>query len=313
MKNINVDTLILPGLHQWQLRADRVHPSSTVIFGDSLLTCNAQADLTQLIAQRLAEHDLPTSIVRVGHPAFSPIHFYYLLDEILAGGSDRVIVEINLRLFTPYRGYGGSMRLRNLSRELSFSRALRIRQALAAEDLSLLDPPIYRLEDALDALYLPDGVQLLGGDVLATWGEAINRHLRLRNVAPEWRAVAAIPHDRARWARREYGSDQTSHPFAGVLREALLDLHRAHVPVLFYVSPINLAWLRQAGVEEELRLGERIEALRRAIGAAPAEWLDLHAAAPAGAFRDSEGHMTLDGCEPAAHAIGDRLAARAHQ
>jgi hypothetical protein len=308
MRTINVDTLIVPGLARWRARADRSTPTSTVVFGDSLLTCASNLDMTKSIALGLAAAGAPTSIVRVGHIAFRPIHLVYLLDDILEGGPNLVIVEINLRLLGEARGFGG-LRFLNLSRRLSWSRAFRIRAALAAEGLTLLDPPIYRHEDSLDALYLADGVQAVGRHLLDDWGDTVNAALHLRNVAPLWRGFG-MRRFGAKRARLEYGGDPEHNQVAVALREALHAFHRAHVPALLYVSPINMGALEKVGVARELAFERRIESLRSAIGAADGEWLDLHAAVPDSGFRDNANHLNDAGCEPTARAIVERLRER---
>ena len=54
-------------------------------------------------------------------------------------------------------------------------------------------------------------------------------------------------------------------------------------------------------------MAARLEELRRAVGASPAEWLDLHDTLRSPSFRDWQNHLTLAGCPKVAHPLAQRI------
>lgn len=57
-------------------------------------------------------------------------------------------------------------------------------------------------------------------------------------------------------------------------------------------------------------LAERVAALGPTVGAAPEEWLDLHAIGQKADFRDFGGHLTRAGCEKVGAAVAVALGTR---
>jgi len=185
----------------------------------------------------------------------------------------------------------------------------RLRTALAREEVGLFDPFVYRLADRLGVLYLVPGLKERWRILLEARGTALNASLGVAAARLDIRGLMGRRLDAPR-ARKFFGANQADNPLVLVLRDLASDLRRTGATVLLYVPPINVPLLEQLGVREELRLPERIEAIRAAVGATPEEWLDLHAVAPPGAFRDWVGHMAAAGCERVADALSDALVPR---
>ncbi len=278
-----------------------------VIFGDSLNVCTSPPDkkittvgLTLRSAATLAGR--PFDIVDLTQPGMLPIHFYALLDDALETPVALVVLEVNLRTFLDPQVHPGDERLPGLARKLDFRQALRAREALEREGMTPLDPPLLRLKEQLGLLYVFEGARQGGVDLLAAAGTSVKNALGLKQ---RWLGSTS---EIARRFSLSYMVDYASHPNATVLREAVRELHAAGIPVIVYVAPVNVEYLRTRGDDFDAEeLERRLEALRTSIGAAPSEWLDLHATLPARKFRDYQNHLQYEGCAD----VGRPLAARA--
>jgi hypothetical protein len=303
---------VLKRFELWRARRGPGARRGAVLFGDSLLVCSDRAPLATLLAARLAETGRSYDLLALAHPAFRPIIAYYLLDDVLAARPALVVVGLNLReLGTP--SDDPSFRFAALSRRLSPARALAAREALGADELGPLAPPLYRLEERLDLLYVADGIRERGRSALDTAGWWLNRRLGVGDTATLRAVVADLQtrHDEGalRSAMSTYTTDFAASPQADVLRLALEELRAADARVLLYVSPVNVEYLAALGLSDaELALADRVEALRLAVGATPAEWLDLHASERADGFSDVWNHLTRPACERVARRLAAAIA-----
>jgi hypothetical protein len=235
---------------------------------------------------------------------FRPVQLYYLLDDVLGGSPDLVVIEVNLRMFTPAVTYRGVGNFPQLSRRLSFRRQLESQGILGEERISILDPSIYAVQEQLGWLYVPEGVRVQGNESLLGAADAVGRKLGVRRrpretESPSQRALA------------EYHVDFGLHPMAAVSRRILDRLREAGVSVLFYVSPVDVERLARIGVAKEIHLDRRIETLRQGIGANPEEWLDLHDRLGHRDFRDEHNHLHREGLRVVADALAASVASSA--
>jgi hypothetical protein len=305
---IRVEPRLLPRLEHWHARRSSPDVLDGVLFGDSVTFCGRRERLGVRLEKSLDAVRVPTTFVSVAHVGFRPIHFYYLVDEVLAGSPDLAIIEINLRAFSPNFFTNPAMRLPSLSRKLSMARALRIRPALANEGLTLVDPLIYRLEEQLDALYLPQSVLFMGGEALSG---GLTTTLRALGRAPARSELGRLAPDLLRReALLDYAPNPAHELGAQVLAELLRTLRRARVPTVMYVTPIDVERLQGLAVLDGLLIPERIAKLESAIGAAPEEWVDLHSMLPHRMFRDFKNHLTSPGCDKVAEALRDAVLRR---
>jgi hypothetical protein len=295
-----------------KLRATAERPAGAprvVVFGDSLLGCGT-VDVPGLLGRSVLAEGRPVQVVRADGLAFRALQFYYLLDDVLAARPSLAVVEVNLASLTNI-GFGRQIRYLSLSRALSVADALRVRGALAQDDLTLLDPWLYRVEARHDLLYVSDGLQTWARQRLADAGGWVNRRLGLRVSEMNLRAARlAAKGVGAPLMRDLYAVDQTRLPMTAALRGVYRRLRRAGVDVQLWVAPITVNRLADLGVREELDLPARIERLRVAVGATPEEWLDLHALHPKEVFVDWAGHAKPEGCQRTAERIASALAAR---
>jgi hypothetical protein len=289
-----VELRLLPALEKWRTGPRPAGVAGMALFGDSVADCAGDTTLGNVLQAELARGGLETSVVSLTQSALRPLHFYYLLDRVLAGQPRVVVVEVNMRAFSDHWLKDARWRFPELSRWLSVRRALRVREALAAEGLDLFAPPLYRLEAWLGVLYVTPGVRVLGQDVLAAGGSDLNEALGLELRPP------VLHSHRSRLdaplARAWYAHEPAATPTAGVLRAILVELRAAGVAPVFFVAPIDVDRLDELGVRDELALPARLAALRTAVGADDAEWVDLHAALTGADIFDYAGHPHGRGC-----------------
>jgi hypothetical protein len=300
-------------LHEWTARPRSPQLLGTVYFGDSLVIGAGYSAVPRLLEERLAERGIEIALGWVVHLAFRPINFYELAGQVLAGGPRIAVVEVNVRLLSAYAAARPPYRFVTLSRFLSPRRQWRAREALAADEIGVLDPALYRLEERLDVLHVADGVRIRADDALVATGNAVTRVLGLRTRDIGWwvaRMREILEHLDAAEARAAYAVDQGSHPLTAALRGLGRELRAAGVLTLFYGAPVDVDRLAALGVREEIGLAARVEALRQAVGAPREEWLDLHDLLPGAAFMDTQNHLQREGVERVAAAIADALVAR---
>jgi hypothetical protein len=277
-----------------------------VLFGDSLAVCadakkHAVASVGRATVEGLRRGGLRVDLVDLAQPALRPLHYYALLDDALALRPALVIVEINPRGFLPVAAGGGAERMPALARKLSLREAIRVRASLEQEGLTLLDPLLMQLEEQLGMLYVLEGAR----DAVAVWLE--QQAARLESALGLHREPLASLIEAERRLVLSYMVDHAAHPNAAVLRAIRDDFVRAGVPVLFYVAPIDVARLRDAGLADPPALQASFERLRVAVGATRGEWLDLHAVLTSSSFRDRQNHLRLAACDD----VGRHLARRA--
>lgn len=291
-KQADVDLVKEPRVLRW-IRLQTAPWPKMVLFGDSLAQCpgaRVAADVERIVKQHGLVFPLDASA-----QGTHALQFYAQLPDVLTGHPSVVVVEVNLpALSGRARGFraGG---YQPLARKLSLTSIFALSAAMALDGIGPLDPLAYRLLDALDALHVADGVRESARLRLEAWGAALADALRLRTVT-----LLALPAFDAAVAREALGADQTRSPTIAVLRAIAETVRAAGAHVLFYVSPVNVDVLDALGVRHELNLPARVEAVRRAIGAAPEEWVDLHALLPKSTFRDPWGHLVDAGCDAVA-------------
>ena len=299
-----VDERLLPALRSWR---DRV-PSTPqthrgAFFGDSIV---ADVDLPALVAHELAQRGVDVDLASVAHQGLLPLHYYCLLDQVLAGRPEVAVVSLNLPAVS--RRLWGVPPLARMARLLSPARAWRIRGLLARGEINLLDPWIYRVEDRLGALHVVDGLRELGRRLSYVGGDA-----RSANVL-QMRESVALGTRRDLAERRNRQDDAlATNPTLAVIRELVAALREAGVRPVLYLTPVDTSPEHLASWDiagDDASLTTLVEDYRRAIGAAPEEWIDLHALLRSDERRDRFGHLRPVGADHLAAVLADALAAR---
>jgi hypothetical protein len=304
------DTLVEDGILRrldiWSKARTPLTP--VVTFGDSLGMCTtppsgAIENVWAWMGRSLTQSGVPSKVYALGQPGLRPLHFFAVLDDVLAKPVRLVVIEINLRAFTDPKAVPGAERLPQLARKLDLRSALRVLPALELDGLSLFDPFISQLKEQLGLLYVFEGLRQLVLDRLADLGQAANATLGLRTQS--FRLF--FPY--ADRTRQTYLIDYADHPETSALRATVEDLRAANVPFFLYVAPIDVDRYAATGQYERAAMEQRLDELRRALGVSEAEWLDLHDAIhDSSLFRDANNHLKLTACP----LVGRMLAQRAH-
>lgn len=276
------------------------------VFGDSLNMCTMAGSkrydsLARNLKVRIQDGGRPVELVDLSQPGLLPLFYYTLLDEALALPVDLVIIEVNLRTFIDPFARRGEERLPGLARKLGFAESLVVTSSLEREGLTVLDPPLMRIKEQLGMLYVLEGAREAGLAWLHAAGE-------LTRTTLGWKRRSLPPANEViRRARLSYAVDYVDNPNAEVLRAMVADLHRAQVPFVAYVAPIDVDYLRTTSDFDGGDLARRIEELRLYVGASEVEWLDLYDALPTTMFRDFQNHMLVPGCVRLARPIAQRV------
>lgn len=314
-----VDSQLLPRLARWgEQRVPGVE--RIALFGDSVLRCGSGGDLGELLVKQLQGRGVASDVFEVGHPGFRATHFLYLLDRVLAAQPRFAVVEVNPRAFSDAFTIGISGDQNLLARELPIGWAIRLAPALQHEQVSLFDPLIYRGLDGMGMLNVPNGLRELGRSWLDEAGSEIESSLGLgkQSFRTPFRSLVELTGEgqtfrvrlSAEGARVNYGGQWALYPTTSVMSFLRETLETSGVPVLFYLTPVNVDRIAALGLQSELAIDEKAEALRLAIGATREQWLDLHGLVRDERFRDHSEHLTHEGCLQVARAIAGVLAAR---
>lgn len=288
-----VDAKLVPALRAWRARPATPGVLRGVVFGDSVLGVEPGSSvLARQVEADLGARGLSADLFAAVHGAFRAFQFYYLVDEVLATRPRLAVVEVNLRAFSRDWDARTRWRFPSASRYLSPGRVLALREVLAREDLSLLAPTLYRLQEATGTLHLGPGLRAYGEEALERSGDWVGSRLGLDGVPPTERMqrlfVTSLD---AGLARAWYGGEPADTLVARVLRELRRALREGGAVTVLLVTPVNVDRIAELGLADELALPRKLAALRAAVGAAPDEWVDLHAAARPPEFLDATEHV----------------------
>ncbi len=281
-----------------------------VVLGDSLFLSRDEEYAQQVhhipLAKSLKKERVPAAVLPLVQTAFRPIHFWYILDDILETRPDLVVIEINLRLLGLERGLPASYRFGGLSRRLPLRRMGMLRKAMQVEEIDPVEPFVWKASEAMGTLYVLEGVRELGRGMLTDLGNQTNAWLGLIAIG------SLNPFDEldtVEEAELMYGWEPSEHPGVEVLREVRDELQAHGIPVLFVVAPVRLELLRKLGVSAQIDLNSRIDRLQVELAASSLEWLNLSAALPDSSFRDHKNHLS----EEALGMVADRIARRVNR
>jgi hypothetical protein len=307
---LKVQVMVLQKLDGWRAQPPEQHRRDIVVLGDSLVSCPG-LPVSAALETALAARDVESHVVQIAQRAFRALHFYSLADDVLAGEPWITVLAIDMRSFSSSFVFSHAMEFPAVTRRLSIRRSLAVADVLHEEGLTLLDPLIFRAEDAFGMLDVTAGVRAWAGGVFERDGDAIGDSLGIPGSPFAGRVVRYFYRfGTADEARADYLVDQAGSSGARVLRDLVAEFRRAGRPLVLYVSPVDTERLAALGVSDEIGLAARVRALRAAIGATRDQWLDLHAALPASDFRDRFNHLHDEGCAKVADAIAHRLAGR---
>lgn len=322
--NMTLDMIDVLRRFQDELLNDQGHRRVALI-GDSMLVGPPGSvplpDRVESLANHRKREESQVSVHTLSWPAWGVIGEYCMADEIIRAKPDLIVLELNLR--TLESGSLGAFAYPELA---GWIRSPRL---LEASNLPLLDAGITlnrlllyrllitsRLEDAWVGLLDRQARLLHSRELLEDWVET---KTGITTVAVRQVSAAASTYHRLlvpgkMRAQRAHVDTMLGAVLGGIdahngrleVLEALLrTFRRADIPVLVWVSPVNVQHMRSIGLSMD-GLDKSLAVVQALVEKAGAHFLDLHAALTDPAFRDSGDHYTLDG-EPDGTAI---LAAR---
>lgn len=302
-------------VREWRRDLARDRSSLRVaLIGDSMLWAPSTGTSLADRIWRLANGSVPSrdrlSLHTLTWPALTMNAEYCMADEFIGAHPTLVVLELNLRAVQPgglgassYPELAGWIRWPRLARAafiplsdsgVTLDRLLLYR-FLVKNDLSdewrgLLDRQsrIFNVRDTVEGwVEKRTGVETIPARQAAGVFYAFGQMLipkRLRATRPH--AVASL-------GAILDGVDPRSSRLR-VLRALLGDFERARIPVLVWVSPINLEHLRSLGLSTA-HVDESMATIRTLVESTGASFLDLHAILPDAGFHDSGDHYTLEG------------------
>ena len=308
-------------LSRWQDRVQTVRSREAVAYlGDSTAFSDKGYKYTipGRIGKQLAEAEGMPPLVSLADAGLGPVDYYLLASELAQARPPAIVLSVNLASLSPV--------WMSRSSHPELASLLGLRRWPEAFGLPLSDSGL-----TADRLFLYPSIHALGlsgtwkalveyqARVLAGW-RALENHLdgsrgpiALRRLAGLGRLSAEREDERLlraqQWARygKAIGGLDEMDPNLQVLAATLKNWHRAGIPVLLVVLPVNIDLfeaLEIANPEALQRTCDRLMEVARSQGA---YGLDLHGLLPSVSFADHYGHF-VHGTEPdGARRIADRI------
>jgi len=281
--------------------------------GDSTVHSAARKKgLPFLLGQRLEASErerLPAKVYSLASPALGSISFHALSRDIIAASPDLIVWQVAFSHSNDFwlRGnthheFSGRLSLQDLV-ELS---VLPIHQIdLSFDDLLaykiLLTPSIRPLWSGL--LKEQSRVQKARSAFEKTLPGKLGRSPEvvfagvtgLNQMADQFVQIDGRSRHSKKWAIEYLGEGlrgiNTDHIVLQVLAKSLSLFRDAQIPVVIYLNPINIDYLRSLGTMNEELLQASIEAYRSVATRYSAGFVDLHDELPDVSFYDAQGHF----------------------
>jgi hypothetical protein len=319
---------LFPRLNEWRNNLVQEDAARRVgMIGDSMVfTEGPGTSMPEWVGRELEKHEGSehAALHVLSFPAWSTIGEYCMVDEFARARPTVLVLELNLRLlgpaplgafaYTELAGFIADSRIREaaflplsqagitLSR-LLFNRVL-IKSRLGPEWNLLLERQARLfngrapLERWLDAKTHRTAYEQRRID----WGIALSGRYLVRR---RWGARDSLPQVRAALGDVLDGIGN-SHPRLVVLAAMLAQFHRRHIPVLVWISPINMEHLRSLGLSVE-GVERSMVTIRALVEESGAHLLDLHDLLPDASFSDSGDHYTFEGPSSGRELVGTEI------
>jgi hypothetical protein len=297
------------------------------LLGDSMLVGPPGSvplpDRVESVANHRRREARHIRIHTLSWPAWGVIGEYCLADEILRTHPDLIVLELNLRglqlgplgpfAYSELAGWIRSSRLLETSllplsdAGITLNRLLLYQLLVASHHenawVGLLDRQarLLHLRGVLeDWVERKTGVTTVAARQLSAGAYAYRRLLVPGKLRAQRAQIEAM-------LGAVLGGIDTHNGRLEVLEALLRTFRRADIPVFVWVSPVNVQHMRSLGLSMD-GLDKSLEVVRVLVEQTGAHFLDLHAALPDSAFRDSGDHYTLDGEPNGAAILASRLA-----
>ena len=305
----------------------RVDGSLRIAFlGDSTVHSAVKKNsLPFLLGQRLENWNpggSPAKVYSMASPALGSISFHFLARDIIAARPDLIVWQVAFSHTNDYWLRGNTHH--------EFSGRLSMRDLI---ELSVL--PIHQLDLSFDDLLAYKFLANPG--MRPIWLSLIKEQSRVQRaraafeqtlpgkggksperlftgiqglnvLADQLVEVDGRPRYSSEWAVDRLGEGlkgiNPDHILLQILVKSLVLFREAEIPVVIYLSPINIEYLRSIEMVNANLLRTSIETYRSVANDHAAEFVDLHDVLPDASFRDAQGHFhRTETFDPAARLI----------
>jgi hypothetical protein len=300
------------------------------MIGDSMVfTEGPGTSMPDWVRTELEQHEsngAHAAVHVLSFPAWSTIGQYCMAGELASAKPSLLVLELNLRLlgpaplgafaYTELSGFIDDSRIPEAAflplsqagitlSTLLFDRALvKTGRGLSWNELLVRQATLFNTRAPLEAWLDEKMHRTAYEERRVEWGIALSgRFLVSRGSG----ARDSVPHARAALGDVLDGIG-TGHPRLVVLAAMLSTFHRRKVPVLVWVSPINVEHLRSLGFSLE-GVDRSLRTIQDIVEGSGATLLDLHALLPDTAFSDSGDHYTFEGHASGRERVGREIGA----
>jgi hypothetical protein len=316
-----------------QVRKDPL-PHHVVLVGDSTLMAakgmrrprvQTLTGRVRLALEKYGEHGERLRLKTFCMPGLGPTGMYYATQTIIDAKPERVVLSLNLRGFNDlavrtfsYAEGAGWLGAKQLPHALTLplfasgltADRLLFYNALVASGATPVWRDVRQLQARAFKLHAPVSRWAdaqIGGSGYATMISDVGYARLARHLVD----VDGLPRNTRPTVEQILGPvlDGLSpdHPNLRLLAAVLARFRAAEIPVLVYLEPFNVQYVRSLGISLE-RLPRSVRTIRRVVEGVGAELADLHAALPERAFRDDGDHYTFEGEPNGMYLLARRLA-----
>lgn len=279
--------------------------------GDSTVVSYAQGrTVVDRLDQTLrAAIDRPVRVDNVAFLGMSTLEYYPLARRIADARPDAAVLAFNLQWFsTRWRDSLARPEMLALLRPRALPQAIgeplywwgvtfdRLLLYVTLWQIGAVEPwHAYRIAQVQTG----NGLEALRGSVQRLW-QGLPPDSKVTGMPPVPLSSAAGRPDRlnAKVLGQLYGAAldgvAPDHPSLRMLAAILDEFAGNGIPLLVYVTPANIEYLREVGILDERGLAQTIGALQAICDARGDVLLDLHALLPDAYFRDGSGHFTTE-------------------
>ena len=267
----------------------------------------------------------PAEVYSLAAPALGSVTYHFLAPDIIAAEPDLIVWQVAFAHTNSYWLRGNTHH--------EFAGQLSI---LDLADLALL--PIHHLDLSADDLL--EYKLLMAPGLRSLWAWTVEEQSRVQkarnalekglvgeeSIGPElgFGRMEALNQNgrqlvriegRARFAGKRAIHQQgeglrglrPDHVVARILGKTLALFRDAEIPVVIYLNPINIEYLRSIGVVDEDLLRTSVETYRSVAAEYGATFIDFHDALPDASFVDAQGHFHRTEAFDAAGRMIDRI------
>jgi len=315
---VRLDVVEWLGRRMERIEADRGQRRQVIFVGDSLSMDMKPPD--ESVPRRLSEDlDAHAGMGTLTASGLDIYSHYFLSEPVAALDADLVVLEVNLRNFSPAKRPRGHLAVWLPTTRWPEAASLPLHEAQASLDQLIFYRSVARA-GGLNGLH-----SLQKNQVRVVQGYRSLAHWLQRMLGDSDGLVYLQQHILAVLGRTQTGNRQTRHDaemfygpaLAGVdvdapalkMLDAILGaLTRSGNPVVLYTAPLNVEHLRRLEMYDAHGIATTISRIRDVARRHDADLIDLHDLLPDAAFGDSRNHLDYESEVDGAGLIAQRIA-----